>query len=349
MGPDQIIARTAELLWTGALAATPIAIAVGALCRCRGVRFPPRATSCGVAVLASFITPAVGSLLWKPHWFRSDRLIAAADSVLTQEEAAESGSPTRSSIHAAQMPRRPDAPTTQLREPARVAEESPSIGTATVAAPAVFAAHPIASQAEAPQPVADKPTEPTVSPLLCSNDPAPSAPSAMEMTVVGSDEREPSITDNFVWDRSTSRSPAWRCRASSTPTPRPCLNQPQRCQPSPRHPSFSLNRRQRQVHPQLHAAKTPNNRSLRQWLVRVLNVRDALADVPPVPPSLWFGGAVLVVALSIWRRCMGMLWLRSATPAGPHVQAVVRQGRRKPSAWPARRARRVRRSRGPLR
>src|SRR5689334_21579976 len=83
MGTNHTVA---QLLWMGGLAATPLAIAVAALCRHKGVR-PATRHMLWAAVLASFITPAIGSLLWRPHWFRSDRLTAAADLVFGRPES----------------------------------------------------------------------------------------------------------------------------------------------------------------------------------------------------------------------------------------------------------------------
>ena len=77
----EIISKAADLLWMGGLAATPLAIVVGAVCRWRAIR-PATRHMLWFAVLASFVTPVLGALLWTPQWFRSDRVIAAADTVL---------------------------------------------------------------------------------------------------------------------------------------------------------------------------------------------------------------------------------------------------------------------------
>src|SRR5438045_1768598 len=46
MGTEQFIARAAELLWTGALAATPVAAGAGAMCRVRRLRPSTRHLLC---------------------------------------------------------------------------------------------------------------------------------------------------------------------------------------------------------------------------------------------------------------------------------------------------------------
>lgn len=81
-----------ELLWTGGLAATPVALAVGAICRVKSLR-PATRHMLWATVLVSFVTPAIGMMIWRPDWFHSQRVLAAADKVL---ESAESILPTSS-------------------------------------------------------------------------------------------------------------------------------------------------------------------------------------------------------------------------------------------------------------
>jgi bla regulator protein blaR1 len=64
---------------------------------------------------------------------------------------------------------------------------------------------------------------------------------------------------------------------------------------------------------------------VRAWVVRVLDVRDALAALPPVPVSIWFGGAAILIVLRFWRTMRARLCMQGATAAGPDVQAAVRQ------------------------
>ncbi len=67
----------------GGLAATPVALIVGMICRVRSLR-PATRHVLWLATLASFLTPAAGMLIWRPSWFRSDLVLAAADRVLEQ-------------------------------------------------------------------------------------------------------------------------------------------------------------------------------------------------------------------------------------------------------------------------
>lgn len=93
MGTDPIIQNLTELLWIGGLAATPLAILVGCVCRWKTLR-PATRHMLWFAVLASFVSPAIGAWVWTPHWFRSDRLMAAADSVLADRQADSRAQPS---------------------------------------------------------------------------------------------------------------------------------------------------------------------------------------------------------------------------------------------------------------
>src|SRR5688572_33428961 len=82
MGTGQILAEITALLWVGALAATPLALLVGGMCRWKNLR-PATRHMLWVVVLASFVTPAIGSWIWRPEWFRTDRLVAATTTEAT--------------------------------------------------------------------------------------------------------------------------------------------------------------------------------------------------------------------------------------------------------------------------
>jgi beta-lactamase regulating signal transducer with metallopeptidase domain len=309
MAAEELIARSAELLWTGALAATPLALVVAAVSRWRRVR-PATRHMLWVGVLASFITPAIGTLVWRPQWFRSDRVLAAADSVLAEQEAdgappAPVAEPFKPSIeHAASRERiATAAPVITSPLYAAPGRHLTLLGSSSLAADQPPATHlipdpaqlfvgpvcpPMTSASAVPAFQSSVPAVVTVSesfvgplPLLSSMDLAPVAPAGVEPPVTVAAAKPAPVAVEL---------------AAARPAARPS-------QASSHKPVGSL----------------------RPWLLRVLSVRDAVADLPPIPLPVWFGGVVLVVMLSVWRRCLGMLWLRRATPAGPHVQALVRQ------------------------
>jgi beta-lactamase regulating signal transducer with metallopeptidase domain len=296
MAPEELIARLSELLWMGALAATPLALIVAIVSRWRRVR-PATRHMLWVGVLASFITPALGTLIWRPQWFRSDRLLAAADSVLAEPPAAADGA-----APAASMKSKPSTP----RE---TASTSPLAQTEPLtASPSLFLAAP-ARESAAFLPVPEEAQE-VVGPLaLGSETPAFTARTDTPLVVTSNSSFVGPLplvpaSDEVHATRSIERS-----AQVATATPASADATALR----PAEPTLAP------------AARGKAADSLRPWLQRVLSIRDAVAELPPIPLPLWIAGALLVVVLSVWRRCIGMLWLRQATPAGPHVQALVRQ------------------------
>jgi len=295
MSAEQIIARASELLWTGALAATPVGAAVAAICRVRRLR-PPTRHLLWLAVLASFLTPMVGSLLWKPYWFRSDRLMAAADSVLAASPAPNLSAPAHDPP-ATPPPARPSSTKsgTNVRTPGPAHEPLPAGSVAPLLAGrsygAWFDAPALPQLADTHEQTLQAATE------LASSDFVGPLRDEVSCAVTSGSAPAPMTFGN----EADSRRLASPESASTTPM-------------ASATPSFAVP-----------LATQQRRGAVRIWLSRVLAVRDAIADLPPVPPSVWFGGALFVVLLSIWRRCLGMLWLRGATPAGAHVQALVRQ------------------------
>ncbi len=144
MATDELISRTADLLWMGGLAASPLALLVGCVCRCKSLR-PSTRHMLWFAVLASFVTPMLGAMIWRPQWFRSDSLIAAADSVLSDKPAADPAavkpaSPEASTLAAGGVnaARKPTAPVEPAFPPARRdGIKLEPLGIATPPAPAL--------------------------------------------------------------------------------------------------------------------------------------------------------------------------------------------------------------------
>ncbi|MBX3381643.1 MAG: hypothetical protein KF805_16225 [Phycisphaeraceae bacterium] len=70
-------------LWIGGLAATPLALAVGVVCRAKAWSAATRHLL-WLAVLASFVTPAIGLFVWRPNWFGTEQILGAAEHVIAQ-------------------------------------------------------------------------------------------------------------------------------------------------------------------------------------------------------------------------------------------------------------------------
>lgn len=78
----ELLAELMRGLWIGGLAATPLVLAIGAICRVKGLS-PSTRHLLWSAVLVSFVTPAVGMMIWRPDWFRTERILAVADAAIT--------------------------------------------------------------------------------------------------------------------------------------------------------------------------------------------------------------------------------------------------------------------------
>jgi len=89
-----LASRIAELLWIGSLAAIPLALLVAAACRWPRCR-PATRHAMWAAVLVSFVAPALGTLFWRPAWFQSQRVLAAAQPLLASDTAPVSVPPPR--------------------------------------------------------------------------------------------------------------------------------------------------------------------------------------------------------------------------------------------------------------
>lgn len=301
MGIDQIIAKAVEMLWIGGLAATPLAIVVSLICRARRVR-PATRHMLWFAVLASFITPAAASLIWRPQWFRSDRVMAAAGSVLEEPVHSVPDSVTPAPV----TPLDVVVGGGELVGPPLIRSDEPRGVTSAGSS----WAGPVAPQVRGWLPAIDSPVERrSVVDAPVRVEPVEFVGPLPVRTTKAHHEKPSMVSaaprvESAVTTRPIAAKPAPASETAATSVSPPAVVSP------PAEP--------------IKAARTEPSPA-RAWLERALNVRDALAALPPIPPAVWFGGALLIVVLSVWRRCMGMLWLRNATPAGPHVQAVVRQ------------------------
>jgi len=78
--------RIAELMWGAGLAAIPLAIVASVCCRIKSFR-PATRHAMWFAVLFTLLSPVLMAGVWRPAWFRSDRVMSVVNS-LTPEVAA---------------------------------------------------------------------------------------------------------------------------------------------------------------------------------------------------------------------------------------------------------------------
>lgn len=312
-------AGATELLWIGGLTAIPLALLVSLACRWPGCR-PATRHAMWTAVLISFLTPALASLVWRPGWFESRRLLAAAEDGIARLRTEfnldpEVTPPTPPSLAAApaerpSYPARTTAPARESASPStRIAREhriprpesrpDRSGPPASGASRAVGAAPPsMASHAS----TAGLPPEPLVAPGLVALDESPVAPRA-------TDRSSPRSTTP---SRPSENAPS---RTSELKTSKERSGGGGRAAPSPAAASS--------LTPQI-ATEPEWANELRAWAAQAVNVRDSIAGLPPVPASIWVGGIFVLLVLGVARSVSFRRVLRHSRPASPETMELVR-------------------------
>lgn len=273
-GVADILSSLVSALWMGAIAATPVGILVGLICRIRRVG-PATRHVLWCSVLASFVTPAIGSWIWQPQWFRSDRVAAVADAVLPP------------------VVKSPGEPAPQPAAP--VALEPDVV---------VLASSPLETNriGESSQPA-------TTSLGLFSSRPSYGAAQSplVECADVAS-ASDPECTDGHGLAKAPDET-----RHARVPGPSPVSTSP-RASVAPPPPAAGEA-----------AAGESLSQDLREWLLAILQARDAVVAVPPIPAAVWFGGAALLLALGALRTYAASRYVSRGRPASPEVRMLVRQ------------------------
>ena len=322
------------VLWAGGLAATPVALIVGGICRWKGLR-PATRHMLWLAVLASFVTPAIGMWAWRPEWSRSERLIAAADTVIDTLGPRPVAGPTVS------PERRSEAPT--FNEPVKIADAPkvehrvPDAGTA--------------GDGNTVAPGAGRRATPALIGLAMNDGRERAHARASRSGPARTTRPEPTAQGRFVDDRGAMSAPsaAVASRAAeemkivepiaapvSEPAPAPAL--------APAPASFIADER-----PQPSAGEAPTVQEpaaladssagaddraavkrtngwheVRGWVTGAVALRDAIAELPPVPVAVWLGGALILVAVRGASTVNALRVLRRSRPAGADIRALVR-------------------------
>ncbi len=378
MGTDQLISRMADLLWLGGLAATPLAILVGVACRWKTLR-PATRHILWFAALASFVTPALGAMIWTPQWFRSDRVIAAAESVLGSTTGGVNGATGQTTdvaiANLSDGANKLEANTVETKtvdtktadtkvrakvetvDTAALRTENGAARTPAATAPfrRIASDNTLASAGRTSQ----AKTEPERFPKELQKDAGSGGSWHLTNTAAGQTKelvceppsptpdcsmsedmpRETTLLNNpSAGEPGTCESGAGSAgnsicdEASTTPPPAP---QPTvagtlpstpglESAPGPTTPNATTATPVAAA-PVLTSMPASAWSDMRAWLVRLLGVRDAIAALPRIPGVVWIGGALVLMGLSVIRTMLAQRWLRGATPAGPDVQAAVRQ------------------------
>lgn len=330
MGSAQdILSRGVELLWTGALAATPLVILVSLACRWRGLR-PATRHLLWLAALVSFITPVIGVTLWRPEWFRSDRVLDAVKNVVPASPEAErpkAGRPVES----------PRAAITLNETPQGSQRVSPEVGPNAAKSAAtidrgVAGMHPALTAAIRDDSVragsgraVDMMPMPA-GPVVLYNGMMYSTRSDIPRSVASVETRptmdvRPSMTTS---EKGVSSRPARNAHSTNL-----LAREPAAVQPAAAGPGLSAEGNAADAADAADAGVAEERRTgtvdVRSWLAGVLAVRDALRDLPPLPASLWFAGTAVILTVCVWRTFLAGLWIRGARPVSPEVQETVEQ------------------------
>ncbi len=340
-----------QLLWIGGLAAVPIALVVGTLCRLRSLR-PATRHLLWLAALASFVSPAIGTMIWRPSWFRTDRIIAVADRVLPPATAG-AASPAGKGSEA----------TTPRTDRGAVPAPRPSIEAnresgAARAAPGIDARRPVmppasnllyiepARTAGAPQGGMSRGAslEPAIASAPHSGN---ASPASSDFTRCAPAERDAPCDAGFMEtapedhpasglvDRTPVHAPVSALSRTDVvgvtsgilsalpPMPREAPDS----RPTSSGYAGTVNAEPAAAARPLEAPPISRPmsaaKSLRPWIARVLDVRDSIAALPPVSAEIWLGVAAILVLVGLSRTMRTARWVSRARPAEPGVQAEV--------------------------
>lgn len=282
------VARSIELLWIGGLAAVPVAAIawICCCCRCR----PATRHALWFAVLGSFVAPMLTASIWRPSWFRSDRVLAAADSLkapLDLPAGRDNASDPRPVLSASpEQPARARSRIQAPAPPARTASQPPTIY------PAPQRTKPESNTgSRSPDQRRAERTSGTVNLPFVSNLSKPKPETAGPATPAPLAPIEAPANGDH---------PALRARA-----------------PEPGPPAA----------PRALAPLSPDARSLRgslrQWAEHVLLIRDALASAPPLPAEILLAGSAFVAALGTVRFLAIRRIVKHGIPAPERVNKLV--------------------------
>lgn len=318
------LSRLVQLVWIGGLAATPIVIGVSLLCRSEKLR-PATKHVLWAAALASFLTPLAVAAVWRNTWFASERVLSLADRVLPTKQA-EDAPPAEHATHVTSAPLAADHTSKSITPTASrpVAVESHSAAKANKAVPTPNAAtFPSPLQAAAPS--TDVCATPDAGFITCEENtgnsacesPSTTTPSASLLAGLVSPALEAS-TDTPHATISAERQP------SSLPTDRPThavpsttdtSNRPAATQPVATQPLATST--------MWSSLSGGMSRGTRVTIEKLVAVRDAIADLPPVPIYVWVGIAALLVLMRLFRSVTLRRIVGRARPAPRRVRELV--------------------------
>ncbi|MFN0132384.1 MAG: M56 family metallopeptidase [Phycisphaerales bacterium] len=304
-------ASAIELIWVGGLAALPMALLVAAISRRSWCR-PATRHALWAAVLATLVGPLLTWPLGRMSLFRSDRVLAYADSLATRLHPT-SGPDTTTSTAASGLPA--SSPTLKATDaaPAFSRSTTPSLAPAT--------------SARAPIPLRERPAMSALARQLTSTNsqryatsPRSAAPAYVAPTRALSRLAQ-SLTAQAPSRYSVSprdaAPPSMSCAAAeSTPRGSHAAGKPAVVSAPASSPTAAGT-------PALLTQDDLAFQDARAWAVRALAARDAMAAVPPVPSEIWLAGVLVMSVLIVCRFFTARRVISHAVEAPDDIRAIV--------------------------
>jgi len=294
------------VLWAGGLAATPVALIVGALCRWKGLR-PATRHVLWLAVLVSFVTPAVGMWAWRPEWSKSERLIAAAGSVIDRLEPRTGRCDEPAGVVVRQAPSR------AVEKPAESAERRPGQQHPAIPDPVARRGWSAEFVDQRVSPASGHGVAPGIAaaPAALVRTPRSAARADRAPDAAGTMASDP-LAPVAMLPKAANSTP----QGAPTSTPVDDKSSTVARQPVPVSSEV--------VGTALGAAPLSSWSSARAWVTGVVALRDAIAELPPVPVAVWLSGALLLFAVRALTTLRALRVLRRSRPACAEIRSMVR-------------------------
>lgn len=315
-------------LWIGGLAATPLAVGVALLCKAKAWSSATRHLL-WLAVLTSFVTPAIGWFVWRPNWFASEQLLGVAERVIAQLPAAgelkadepngESALPAKTIGETAGGAGSANAGnTTAAKADTKKLIAQPSAFVGPVLLPALTPENASRLAMGEPRTLRAFPAAvrtstgsytPTFSSLGAVNSASPLglAPATSILREQPARARIATNPPRVIADKANDLKPTSRTDAArvSEPTNIAAANNAKETAASKESAAAGL---------------------LRTSVAALVSMRDSLASISPVSPiiiSLWLGIAALLIAVRVTRTVRAGRVIQNSEPAGLRTCAMV--------------------------
>ncbi|MBL8885750.1 MAG: hypothetical protein JNK16_03745 [Phycisphaerales bacterium] len=306
-------------LWIGGLAATPLALAVGLVCRAKAWSAATRHLL-WLTVLVSFVTPALGWFVWRPNWFATEQLLGAAEHVIAQLPV-QTVDPETTGAAASEEKTKADSgnqsvPKTSFVGPVLLPAFTPeNAARFAMGDPRTLNATPMGAM-----PMASLPRYPATSGYTTnlSNIGAVNGGALNSAAPLGLSPTRAMRMDQPARARIAATSPRVSERKDAAKVSQPTTP----IETASNRPAIAAT--SSTTTPTVTAAKeTAAAELLRRSVAALISMRDSLASASPIPMTLWLGVAALLMAVRITRTIRASRLIRASEPASLRTCAMV--------------------------